>query len=600
MPALFGELNRAVTPSLDAMQIALRHRLPEATRVDLSGTSLAADRFVQTRDWVVALEGMLVRPSRGQPAPTLELVAQAIQDRGPRDALASLDGTWALFAFNRRTKQLWLARDATGQRSLFYARTPTGLVFASEAKALIARGQIDMSLDELALARYLSCAYLPGESTLLRGVKEVPPGVLIAFDSEREIVRHELWVPVEPSDVAEREQAIRADSSAAAPYVRDLRSTLEEVIDGYLEASDALGPPRAFLSGGVDSSLVVALAAKLGRPPHCYSISFGPDLPNELEYSGMVARHVGVPHEVVEIRPDAMVSVLEETIYFLDDPIGDPLTVPNYLISRTASQAGARRVLNGEGGDPCFGGPKNIPMLLSEWYAQPTPLSREKAYLRSYQKLYEDLPTLLRNDVLSRATARDSIEAFLSPFFDDPTHQSFLNKLQRMNLVLKGGNNILLKVERIYGRHGLMPLSPLFDRRVAERAWQSPPGLKLRGNIEKWVLKEAVRDVLPLPILERKKSGMLVPVHPWFQGDLKGYAAELLGQPSIEKRGLFNPNAVAEMRKYRGATTVRGFYGAKLWLLLTLEMWMRLFVDGEARKYQQAHPRWNVLSMGQD
>lgn len=553
---------------------------------------MASDAFARSGEWVVSIEGMLVRTTPEGRPPTLTEVALDIERRGVIEALASLEGAWVIAALHVPSGQLWLARDPTGQRALFTARTPNGIAYASEAKALIARGDIDTSLDMLALTRYLSCAYLPGEATLLRGVKEVPPAAVLCIDVDGERSRHTLWQPREPEDVADREKAIRADIKAASPYVRDLRATLEEVIGGYLHATDDLGAPAAFLSGGVDSSLVVAIAAQLGRGPRCYSISFGADLPNELEYSSMVAKHVGVPHEVVEIRPDAMVDVLEETIYFLDDPIGDPLTVPNYLISRTASAAGAKRVLNGEGGDPCFGGPKNIPMMLAEWYAQPTPLSRETSYLRSYQKLYEDLPTLLRKSVLENARSTENIEAFLTPYFDDPTSKSFLNKLQRMNLVMKGGNNILLKVERIYGRHGLTPLSPLFDRRVADRAWESPPGLKLLGNVEKWVLKESVRDLLPLPILERKKSGMLVPVHPWFQGELRGYAAEMLGPASVERRGLFEPNAVAEMRKYRGATTVRGFYGAKLWLLLTLEIWMRLFVDGGARKFQQGVARW--------
>jgi asparagine synthase (glutamine-hydrolysing) len=291
-----------------------------------------------------------------------------------------------------------------------------------------------------------------------------------------------------------------------------------------------------------------------------------------------------------------MIESLPETVYLLDDPIGDPLTVPNHVLARTARAQGFRRVLNGEGGDPCFGGPKNIPMMLAEWY-DPLPGARERAYLRSYQKLYDDLPRLLSPELSPLIDdATDPLWAPIAPLLNEDegpgAQRSFLNKLQAINLVFKGGNSILVKVEKMAGAADLVALSLLFEREVAERAWEAPPSLKLAGNVEKVVLKAAVADLLPQEIIDRKKSGMLVPVHPWFQGELKGYAAEAFSRRTVLRRGLFEPRAIEEMLSYRGAVTTRGFYGAKLWLLLTLEIWMRLFFDGDGRFFETGEPSW--------
>ncbi len=219
---------------------------------------------------------------------------------------------------------------------------------------------------------------------------------------------------------------------------------------------------------------------------------------------------------------------------------------------------------------------------------------RERAYLRSYQKLYDDLPRLLDQRSYGELMAGEPLWAPIAPYLGEDGQKSFLNKLQAINLVFKGGNSILVKVEKLAGAHGLVALSLLFEREVADRAWEAPPSFKLAGNIEKLVLKTAVADLLPAAIIDRKKSGMLVPVHPWFQGELKGYAAQAFEPGTIAKRGLFRQEAVDEMRKYRGATTTRGFYGAKLWLLLTLEIWMRLYVDGDASFFEKAEPAWDL------
>jgi asparagine synthase (glutamine-hydrolysing) len=620
MAAIFGEWSPRQTGSeqtwacLDRMQVALRRRLPTARSSGSRGASadqapiLCGATIGRRGGWTVVVEGVLrwtaEQTARFEREDTdSERVARWLDELGPVAALGSLRGAFAIAAYDHARGELWLVRDATGQRVLYFARAEANgfgarpFAFASETKALLARGDVSRELDRRSVVRYLVFSFVPGEPTLLSAVREVPPGTALVFSADgRERARHRLYFPTEPADIQARDEEARSDPTVLARYAQALRRTLEEVLAASLAATADRGPPAAFLSGGVDSSLVVALAASQGHKTPCYSISFGPSVPNELVFSKLVADHVGVPHHVIEVTPAMMTESLPETVYLLDDPIGDPLTVPNHVLALTAKAQGFRRVLNGEGGDPCFGGPKNIPMMLAEWY-DPLEGARERAYLRSYQKLYDDLPRLLCPALSPLIDdAADPLWAPIAPLLNNDegagAQRSFLNKLQAVNLVFKGGNSILVKVEKLAGAADLTALSLLFEQEVAERAWQAPPSLKLSGNVEKVVLKAAVADLLPQAIIDRKKSGMLVPVHPWFQGELKGYAAEAFSRRTVLKRGLFEPAAIDEMVRYRGAVTTRGFYGAKLWLLLTLEIWMRLFLDGDGRYFEQGEASW--------
>ena len=259
-----------------------------------------------------------------------------------------------------------------------------------------------------------------------------------------------------------------------------------------------------------------------------------------------------------------------ETMAALDDPIGDPLTVPNLLLGQAAAQD-TNVILNGEGSDPCFGGPKNLPMLLHELYTPEE--SREVAYLRSYQKCYDDLPRLLTSEVQAALRKAEPQETVLTPFLTNPKMPHFLNRLMHINVRLKGSDQILTKVNNLTTANGLLGRSPLFDRRIVDASFAIPPAYKLAGAEEKAVLKHAVADLLPEVILTRPKSGMLVPVQGWFKRDLRRFARRLLLSRRARTRPYFNGGVVREWLNYRGSLWPR--HGVKLWLLLTLEVWLR-------------------------
>jgi asparagine synthase (glutamine-hydrolysing) len=476
--------------------------------------------------------------------------------------LAEVEGAFAL-AWLSPDGALTLARDALGERTLYYALLPTGVVFASTIRALLATGLVSRELEPVSVAAYLSCAYLPGRETLIRSVCEVLPGEVIRFHRGA-LTSDRFWsVPTEP-ETWPAEETLR----------QSLRDRLEEAVRRRLPEGEAVG---AFLSGGLDSSLVVALARKLHDARiMTYSVSFGAGYANELSFSSLVAEHCGTEHRIVELSPGVVLHHLDDAIVMLSDPIGDPLTVPNALLFREAAQD-VGVVLNGEGGDPCFGGPKNLPMLLAELYDNDVG-ARERSFLRAHLKCYDDLGAMLAPEVRA-ALAATPLEARLAPHFDDERWRGFVTKLQAINVTFKGGHHILPKVDALSAPFGVLPRSPLFDRAVVELAFCTPPQLKLHGSVEKYLLKEAVRDLLPGEIVDRPKSGMLVPVEAWFQGSLLPLALERILDGLAPWR-LFRLDYLERLLEGR-LGGLRPRHGAKIWLLLTLEAWLRTVCLGE-------------------
>lgn len=473
-----------------------------------------------------------------------------------RNRIGDVTGPFAL-AWISAEGQVHLTRDPIGERTLFYALNQNGIVFASTIRDILATGQVEPRLSLVGIATYLSYAYVPGRETLIEGIFEVLPGEMVTFQ-KGEITRTCTWRPPEEREIADTDEET---------LKRDLLVHLEDAVQRRLPHGEPVG---AFLSGGLDSSLVVALATKLhDSPVRTYSVSFGAGYRNELPFSTLVARHCQTNHRVVELSPEVVARYLDQTIGLLSDPIGDPLTVPNALLFREgAKEVGV--VLNGEGGDPCFGGPKNLPMLLSELYGDPH--EREHAYLRAHQKCYDDLERMLTDQVRD-AIRGDVLVSRLKPWFENPRWRQFVTKLQAINVVFKGGHHILPKVDALSAISGVVARSPLFDRAVVEASFALPPQLKLRGSVEKYLLKRCAEDLLPREIIHRPKSGMLVPVEGWFQGPLLSQARERI-LDGLAPYELFNRSYLEQLLEGR-LGGLRPRHGVKIWLLITLEAWLR-------------------------
>lgn len=481
-----------------------------------------------------------------------QIVAQLWEGWGI-ESLALLEGMFALTVWDRERGVLCLSRDRVGIRTLYYTTIGSTRWISPQLKTLASYRS--NQLDLVALRDYLCCAFVPGERTLWQNIHELRPGTCLSLPDE---IIQVYW---------QLQEQITSTNQPLEWHSQRLRYLLEQVIKEYLPSNEPVG---AFLSGGLDSSCITAIAAKFhDATVHTYSIHFGADFPNELEFSSLVAKHCGTQHHILEITPSQMWEKLPETMAYLDDPIGDPLTVPNLLIGRLAQEK-VRVVLNGEGGDPCFGGPKNQPMLLNSLYSsvanQPDMLA---AYLISFQKCALDLPQLLKPEIWTAVQQESSV--FSADLNSDV---SYLNRLMALNIKFKGADQILTKVNNLTQAVGLQGRSPLFDRRVVAMSMQIPPEYKVSGVQEKAVLKQAVADLLPESILYRPKSGMMVPVQRGFRHFWQHQAKALLLSRKAEISPYLNQSLIRDWLNYEGDTWNR--YGVKLWLLVSLEIWLQV------------------------
>lgn len=467
------------------------------------------------------------------------------------EALGRVDESFVVW--DRQLKQVWMIRDRVGQKMLYYTTTGETRWIAPRLRSL--NPYHSHELDLVALRDYLSCAFVPGDQTLWRGIREVRPGTYRDFESE--VI---YWQP---------QEQIQEEGQSLEWHGQKVRSLLETLVQEMLPSGEPVG---AYLSGGIDSSCVTALAAKFhDRAVHTYSIHFGANYPSELEFADLVAAHCKTKHHVLEISPETIWRMLPETLVCLDDPIGEGLTVPNLVLGRAAKES-VNVVLNGEGGDPCFAGPKNKPMLLNSIYrsvVESNQNSDVSAYLTSFQKCFSDLPQLLKPEVYSAIAQAPSV---FESDLNSPVN--YLNRLMLINLKFKGADYILTKVNALTEAAGIEGRSPLFDPRMVELSLQIPPKYKLSGAEEKAVLKAAVSDLLPDVIVNRPKSGMIMSMQQWFRTIWKRRARALLLDRNAKIAPYVNQAIVKDWLDYRGQVWYR--YGLKLWLLVTLEIWLRV------------------------
>jgi asparagine synthase (glutamine-hydrolysing) len=494
----------------------------------------------------------------GADIPDRQLVAWLWEQAGP-EALSALVGTFALVVWDGRTEQGWLVRDRVGAQTLYHTIEGESCWVAPRLSLLSTHRS--NQVDPIALRDYLCCSFVPGDRTLWESVREVRPGQIVSLSTQSRRFYNGWSAPetVEPSSL--EQQAI------------GLRRLLEQVVQESLPVAEPVG---LFLSGGLDSSAVTALTTQLHRQPvHTFSIHFGRELPNELEFSSLVAQHCQTHHQQLEISLATLWGRLPEVMALLDDPIGDPLTVPNLMVGELARQS-VSVILNGEGGDPCFGGPKNQPMLLQQLYQTGTHQdvgdSLLFAYLNSFQKCAMDLPQLLRPEVWR------SVQTAPSVFTEDLQKTTdYLNRLMLLNIKFKGADQILTKVQNLTQAVGIVGRSPLFDARVVDLSLRIPPQYKLAGCEEKAVLKQAVADLLPASIVRRPKSGMMVPVQVGFRHHWNRQARRLLLSRDAAIAPYLNQDLIRQWLDYRDDPWQR--YGVKLWLISSLEYWLQAHLN---------------------
>ncbi|MCI5131599.1 MAG: hypothetical protein D3904_08755, partial [Candidatus Electrothrix sp. EH2] len=345
------------------------------------------------------------------------------------DFVHDLRGSYVLAVLDQDC--IHLVRDKAGTRTIYYGVHKNRFVFAIEPKGVLAWPDFPRRLRPAALAQYLSFSFIPGSGTMLEDLRELLPGHSVTFAQGR---------VGEPRSFFVFDQQEKEDKEEQE-WVREFYTLHQQAVADRLPESGSAG---LFLSGGLDSSIVGAevmrqRTTRSSTALPSWSVHFGNQYPNELEFSRTAAERIGSDHREVLIRPKDFLPRLSDIIYHLDEPIGDPVTMPNYMLSAIAAKE-VDYVFNGEGGDPVFGGPKNIPMLLQHWYGgiERGPLFREQAYLASYRRAYDDLEYLITPEWRSQYSSHEALEGLLTPFFMAQQPENFLDKLCAINIRLKG------------------------------------------------------------------------------------------------------------------------------------------------------------------
>ena len=521
------------------------------------------------------------------------------------DLLPRLNGMFAFAIWDRKTRQLLVARDGQGIKPLYYSETDKGFIFASELKALLLEPAIDRTLDPVAVCQYLTYMYCPAPRTMLSAVKKLEPGTAILLE-DRRVVRTWRFYRL-PYGAGKVE--LSTDEAVEA-----VRETIRTAVHRQMIADVPVG---AFLSGGLDSSSVVAFASRFSPTRlQCFTIrhrdqdqSGGDGFTEDLGYARKVAAHLDVDLHTITVGPE-MALKLEEMIYFLDEPQGDPAPLNVMLIAQLAREQGIKVLLSGVGGDDIFTGYRRhyalmlerywswLPGLPRRWLRSATRrLPMRSAGLRRIRRAfdYADLGSDARigsyffwlEPDLARSLLATPLRALVDPDAVGAPLQSALNelptvasRLDRM-LYLDGryflSDHNLNYTDKMAMAHGVEVRVPLLDVDLISLATRLPDRFKQNGAVGKWIFKKAMEPYLPHDVIYRPKTGFGAPVRYWMRNTLRPLVDDVLSRRALERRCLFDPSAVESLVRANRAGTIDASY--TVFALICIEIWCRIFLD---------------------
>jgi asparagine synthase (glutamine-hydrolysing) len=530
------------------------------------------------------------------------------------ESFRRLNGMFALAIWDARRRELVLARDRFGVKPLYYAQIGDDLVFGSEVKSLLLDPRVPRALDPEGLHFFLSHLWVPGPGSIFTGVRKLQPGHVLRWRDGRVTVEP-YWEIAWPEDARE----------SAGDLARELRVLLERAVERHLIADVPLG---LFLSGGLDSTTLLALATRLtGAPVDAYTIAFrGEDARLEQaggedeRYAERAAQHFDARFHRIQVDPD-IVNLLPRVLWHLDIPIADPAAIATLLIAQ-AARPDVTVLLSGQGADEVFGGYR---VHLGDRFARPVALlpgavrrgvlapalaalranaeyipgvhpglalaahryfdkvlagaalSPEERYIfnRSYYT-QDELLALYAPERRAQMAAFDG-GARHRAYFAEVPHAHFVNRMLHVDL-----KTFLPELNLAYGDKLSMAASvemrvPFLDYAVVDFMTRVPAGMKIRGLTGKWLLRRAVADIVPAEVLRRRKAGFGAPIRRWLGHELAPLLGDLLSVETVRARGLFDPAAVRGLVERHRSGAEDNTY--RLWALLTLELWQRMFID---------------------
>ncbi len=598
---------------LARMAAALRHRGPDGEGIAVIGGVGLAHRRLAIIDLtsgeqpMASADGRLWITFNGEIYNYLELRAE-LEARGHSfrttsdtetilaayaeygaECVLHLRGMFAFALYDAREDVLLLARDRFGIKPLYYCETNGALVFASELKGLLAHPAVPREIDPLAISDYLTYGYVPAERSIFRGISKLRPATILL----RRRGRTELRTYWKPSFGGDRE------ALSDGEWAERTRQTLAESVRLHMRADVPYG---ALLSGGLDSSAVVALMAQSSSQPlRTYTVGFEDSAFDERLYARQVAERFGTRHTEVVLRPDGL-GALPELVEQFDEPFADASALPCFHIARVVARD-LKVCLTGDGGDEAFGGYDAYRMALRLGALDRIPLRLRRLLLDPLLSVYPhwlsgrgllgfarlgftdryielmcgfdngQKQRILTADFARAVADRDSYDVCRPLMLGDGP----LDRMQAADYRSYLPDDILVKADRTSMRHGLELRVPFIDAEVFDLARRLPPELRVRHGRGKHVLREAVKDLLPELNLERGKQGFGVPLRRWLGGDLGGFATEVFADPRTAQRGILN---VAELlATVRHNAHARPRLDQEIWTALMLELWCRHYLD---------------------
>ncbi|QDT48016.1 Asparagine synthetase [glutamine-hydrolyzing] 1 [Symmachiella dynata] len=538
-----------------------------------------------------------------------EVIVHLYEEYGP-DCVTHLRGMFAFAIWDDRKKQLLLARDRLGQKPLVYRHDPQRLLFGSELKSLLQVPGLPRDIDPVALNEYLTYQYVPAPRCMLAGFQKLPAGHLAIYNNGELNVRR-YWKPgYDQGELHGAGLDFSKPENAPAQEIREqLRTVLTEAVRLRMRSDVPLG---AFLSGGVDSTIIVGLMQQLSeRPVQTFSIGFPVKAFDERAYAREAAEHLGTEHHDAIVTPDAL-KILPQLIWQYDEPFSDSSAIPTMYLSEMTRQ-NVTVSLSGDGGDELFAGYDRYKAVrIAEWFdGLPRPLQkmatlklwqhfpasvrqksrrrrlkrllaalgepRERRYLK-WVSIFDDQRRagLLTDDFRAAVGDADAAAPLLRAYEECP-NRDFVTRTTCADVLTYLPGDILNKVDIASMTYGLECRSPFLDHHVAEFAASLPIQAKLRGRQGKRILLETFGDLLPESIQSRPKMGFGVPLDHWFRHELKPMLQETLLDGSALNRGYFRPAAVEQLVKEH--LDGQWDHSYRLWSLLCLELWQRMFVD---------------------
>lgn len=536
-----------------------------------------------------------------------EVALAAIEKFGLSAAAKRFNGMFAFAVWDREDQSLSLVRDRLGIKPLFYGKAGKALVFGSDSAALRQHPAFDRALNPDAVAAYLRASCIPAPLCIHRHAHKVLPGAIVRFSASDAVPTSEqFW---DPLDVATRGQQHPRANASPGDLVEELDALLTDSVRRRMVSDVPLG---AFLSGGIDSSTVVALMAKTStRPVQTFTIGTAEASHDESSDAKAIAKHLGTEHRELFVTPADALSVVEDLPTYYDEPFADSSQIPTFLVSRMAREH-VTVSLSGDGGDELFAGYNRhvwgprvakanayLPSVVRTAMAKTLQAVRPETLNWIYSHLVPSVGSLnMRFPAdkaikLARAISSASTEemyGLLANSTVDPTtvlNADFYRGSSEQKLADLGDvahkfmfqdmtgylpNDILTKVDRASMAVSLEARVPLLDHRVVEFAWSLPLSVKLASGQGKWILREVLAKYVPKEAMDRPKSGFGIPIGDWLRGPLKDWASELLSERRLAAQGIFETRSI--MAAWKSHQSGQRDHSQHLWDVLILQDWL--------------------------